>query len=63
MITAVTLSFAWCVIGRRYVVEVSTDLIQFRDLSTIQGTGAVEVVPLGPIADAQFYRVRVEFSN
>ena len=50
-------------VGRRYVVEVSSDLIQFSEVNSVKGTGALQVIVLGPIGNAQFYRVRVEFAN
>jgi hypothetical protein len=41
-------------------VTCSTDLIQFDEVTSQLGTGAVQTIALGPLMDSRFYRVKIE---
>lgn len=49
-------------LGRRYTVTCSMDLVQFDEVISQLGTGAVQIVALGPLMDSRFYRVKIEFA-
>jgi O-methyltransferase involved in polyketide biosynthesis len=38
------------------------DLVQFDEVISQLGTGAVQIVALGPLMDSRFYRVKIEFA-
>lgn len=54
---AMTLSFA-SAIGRSYVIQVSSDLSQWNDLSLHAGTGGVLVISLPSSGSQRFFRLR-----
>ena len=51
------------ILGRRYTVEGTSDLIEFREVSSILGTGNEMIVDLGAVNGTQLFRVRVEIAS
>lgn len=54
---AMSLSFP-TLVGRSYVIQTSSDLIDWEDVSTHPGTGAMLVVPLAESGGMGFFRIR-----